>query len=350
MKKKLMALILALLLAVTGAAFAQETQMILASDAGLMVPVIENAEALMLEYSLNFDEQDRLFLSLDHYYEPELVPLYEQLTAMMTAEPVNEAAFMALYEEFLSHVHTVARITLVETADYEAAVAAGKTADEIHGQPGTVVMGMNEGFVYLLHVARDVSELETEGFAEEEIAAISDCIAAANALDLAQTAQFTTIVSSQQGSAATMPEKMPAFSTKNIYGETVTNEIFAGKDLTVINFWGTFCGPCINEMPELGEWAKEMPENVQIIGVLTDVYSESDEAGIAKAKEIAESTGASFPHLIGNDTFGGVMMYITAVPTTIFVDGEGNIVGEPVVGAYVKAYKDFVNEYLAGKE
>ena len=54
-------------------------------------------------------------------------------------------------------------------------------------------------------------------------------------------------------------------------GNTVTNDILSQADLTVVNFWGTFCNPCINEMPELAKWNEEMPDNVQMLGAIVDV-------------------------------------------------------------------------------
>ena len=51
-----------------------------------------------------------------------------------------------------------------------------------------------------------------------------------------------------------LPGQMPSFTAKDLDGNTVTEEIFAEKDLTVVNIWGTFCPPCIAEMPELGEF------------------------------------------------------------------------------------------------
>ena len=50
-----------------------------------------------------------------------------------------------------------------------------------------------------------------------------------------------------------MPKQMPAFIAKDLQGNEITESIFAEKDLTVVNIWGTFCPPCIAEMPELGE-------------------------------------------------------------------------------------------------
>ena len=54
-------------------------------------------------------------------------------------------------------------------------------------------------------------------------------------------------------------------------------------DLTVVNFWGTFCNPCINEMPELAKWNEEMPDNVQMLGAIVDVETvDSDEYALAQ--------------------------------------------------------------------
>ena len=67
------------------------------------------------------------------------------------------------------------------------------------------------------------------------------------------------------------------FETVTLEGETVTQEIFAEADLNMVNIWGTFCGPCIREMPELGELSDEYADKgVQIIGMLTDVTDPED--------------------------------------------------------------------------
>ena len=137
------------------------------------------------------------------------------------------------------------------------------------------------------------------------------------------------------------------FVTYDIDGNEVTESIFANKDLTVVNIWGTFCGPCINEMPELGAWEKELPDNVQIVGLIVDISSMDDETQIAAAKQITEKADAGFVNLIGgNGAFNELMASIVGVPTTIFVDKSGNIVGEIIVGADVDRYKSFVNKYI----
>ena len=138
-----------------------------------------------------------------------------------------------------------------------------------------------------------------------------------------------------------------SFTTKNLNMEEVSDSIFADKDLTILNVWGTFCGPCINEMPELGLWAKEMPENVQIIGFVADIAGETDSQQIDTAKTILEKTGADFQNIIPNTDFSGLLSNVVGVPTTYFINSEGKIVGKPIVGAQVSKYKSFVEGYLA---
>lgn len=147
-------------------------------------------------------------------------------------------------------------------------------------------------------------------------------------------------------SAYGLPAQMPAFTTKDLDGNTVTESIFGEKDLTVVNIWGTFCPPCIGEMPELGEWAKEMPDNVQLIGLVSDISGDDDTQHHDLAVEIMEKADADFKQIIVNQDFASVMQCIIGVPTTLFVDKEGNIIGDPIIGADVDGYKQFVEEYL----
>lgn len=138
----------------------------------------------------------------------------------------------------------------------------------------------------------------------------------------------------------------PAFTTTDLEGNSVTESIFSEKDLTVLNIWGTFCGPCIGEMPELGAWAGEMPDNVQMLGLIIDISGEDDTEHRDLAVDITQKAGADFTNLIANADFAPVLRSVVGVPTTLFIDGEGKIVGDPIVGADVDGYKKFVEEYL----
>lgn len=140
-------------------------------------------------------------------------------------------------------------------------------------------------------------------------------------------------------------DAMPEFKTKDMAGNEITNEIFSQADLTVINFWGTYCGPCINEMTELAKWENSMPENVQLIGIMIDVHSQESEE-FELAEKIIEKTGVSYENLIITKEFDKLLEQLVGVPTTFFINKDGNIVADPIVGANVAGYKEFVEEYF----
>ncbi len=127
------------------------------------------------------------------------------------------------------------------------------------------------------------------------------------------------------------------FTTQDIYGNEVTEAIFADYDLTMVNVFATWCGPCVNEMPELAQLQKDMADqNVNIVAVVLDagVGDKIDEDAVAAAKELADACGVEFPYLIADETYmNGRLEGINAVPESFFVDSEGNIVSNPYVGA-----------------
>ena len=145
-----------------------------------------------------------------------------------------------------------------------------------------------------------------------------------------------------------LPVNMPQFTTKDMDGNKVTNDIFAEYDLTVVNFWATYCNPCIDELPELAEWKKELPDNVNLIGLLVDVDEKGSEQ-YKLAERIISQTGADYQHLIATEEFDDIISNLVGVPTTFFVDSTGKIIGEPFAGADVSAYKQTVEDYLNGK-
>lgn len=127
-----------------------------------------------------------------------------------------------------------------------------------------------------------------------------------------------------------------AFTAETLQGETVTEDIFSQAELTVVNLWGTFCGPCINEMPTLGMLHEEL-DNVQVLGIVLDCTNQqggADPAQVAVAIDITETTGATYPTIVLNEDLAMLgMANYQYIPTTLFVDQSGNIIGSEVVGA-----------------
>lgn len=122
------------------------------------------------------------------------------------------------------------------------------------------------------------------------------------------------------------------FEAKDIYGNPVDESILNGYRLTMVNIWATYCNPCLAEMPDLGKIAKDMQEKgVQIIGIVSDAYSEDK---INLAQEIAQLTNADYLHLLPSEMlYEKLLSSVTAVPTTIFVDETGTMVGYAYMGS-----------------
>ncbi len=134
------------------------------------------------------------------------------------------------------------------------------------------------------------------------------------------------------------------FSSTDISGAAITDSIFSNNKLTMVNVWGTFCPPCIREMPDLAKLSEEFNgKDVQIIGIPVDVVDRSGNV-IPKIKndaiKIIEKTSAYYTHIIpSKEMNSGFLKNVQAVPTTYFVDSQGNFVGLPYLGA--KSYQEW---------
>lgn len=148
---------------------------------------------------------------------------------------------------------------------------------------------------------------------------------------------------------------MSDFSAADLDGNEVTAEsAFAGYDLVMVNVWGTFCGPCISEMPDLGELSDELAErNIRIVGIVSDAMDyegKTDETIVDAAKEIVAQTGADYLHIVPSADLIGLLYQIQAVPTTFFVDETGCQVGMAYAGAMSKdEWKKIIEETLKAR-
>ena len=131
-------------------------------------------------------------------------------------------------------------------------------------------------------------------------------------------------------------QKFPAFEGKDLDGNTVkSDELFSGNTVTVVNFWFTTCNPCVGELAELDALNKELAEKGgSLIGVNTFTL-DGDEAAISEAKDVLAKKGATYQNVYfdSDGEAGKFTTNIFAYPTTYVVDRNGNIVGEPIVGA-----------------
>ena len=136
------------------------------------------------------------------------------------------------------------------------------------------------------------------------------------------------------------------FSAGTLDGGDFTAADFAGRDLTVINIWATFCGPCLSEMADLAAFEKTLPENVRLITLCSDAHGQTDT--VQRILDEAGYTGVTLVSFSGDLT--ALLDQVMYVPTTLFFDENGVCVGTEMIGAqenFAAAYTEAINDTLS---
>ena len=150
-------------------------------------------------------------------------------------------------------------------------------------------------------------------------------------------------------------QKFPTFEGKDLDGNTVkSKELFSKNAVTVINFWFTTCNPCVGELSELDALNKELAKKGGALIGINSFTLDGDEKAIAEAKEVLAKKGATYQNIYfgsGGDA-GKFVENVFAYPTTYVVDRNGNIVGDPIVGAITEkkqaeTLQKLINQALA---
>lgn len=124
------------------------------------------------------------------------------------------------------------------------------------------------------------------------------------------------------------------FSGKDFDGNPVDESLFSGNAVTVVNFWFIGCKPCVAELSKLNELNDAIKsKGGEVIGINTETFDENKTA-MKDAASILKSQGARYRNLSidSSSAAGKYASEIMAFPTTILVDRNGNIVGDPMLG------------------
>lgn len=136
-------------------------------------------------------------------------------------------------------------------------------------------------------------------------------------------------------------EIFAGMKTVDLEGNEVDKTVFQENELTMINAWATWCGPCVRELPELEKLQKELEAEDRSVGVLGlvmevqgAVLSGLSEEERETAEMILEQTGATYRQLTVSEDMAKTALGSQSVfPTTYFVDKDGKLVGDPVTGS-----------------
>jgi thiol-disulfide isomerase/thioredoxin len=135
------------------------------------------------------------------------------------------------------------------------------------------------------------------------------------------------------GSSAGEASWMFAVNSVDMEGTAFSGASLKENKLTVLNFWATWCGPCVKELPALGIVANDYaPQGVGIVGILVDGVSQTggmDNDAIDAAKALLADANATYPSILPDRAIGeSYLGTVTAIPTTLIVDADGNVVTE----------------------
>ena len=131
-------------------------------------------------------------------------------------------------------------------------------------------------------------------------------------------------------------QKFPSVEGKDLDGNEVkSDELFSANAVTVVNFWFTTCSPCVGELGDLDALNKELADKGGALIGVNAFTLDGDETAIADAKDVLAKKGATYQNVYfdSSSPAGAITAKIFAFPTTYVVDRNGNIVGEPIVGA-----------------
>ena len=130
------------------------------------------------------------------------------------------------------------------------------------------------------------------------------------------------------------------FTTTDLDGNPISSaDLFAQNEITLLNIWATWCGPCVEEMEDLRTMHNGLrKKGVGVIGLMFD-----DDVDMARA-ELAQY-GVKYPVILAPDNLDD-LMYVYAFPTSVFVGKDGTILAGPVIGADVPKYYTIINQLL----
>ncbi|MGH9159162.1 MAG: TlpA family protein disulfide reductase [Vicinamibacteraceae bacterium] len=115
------------------------------------------------------------------------------------------------------------------------------------------------------------------------------------------------------------PKPVPTFTVQDLDDRPISSADWRGKT-TVVNFWATWCVPCLQEIPDFIALQEKYPDQVQFIGF------SMDEGPADQVEQFVAEHKVTYPVAIADDEvaaqFGGVF----GLPTSFIVDAEGRLV------------------------
>ena len=116
-------------------------------------------------------------------------------------------------------------------------------------------------------------------------------------------------------------EKLPDFSLQDLNGKQVKISDFIGEHPVIIDFWATWCAPCLKELPKLDKMQKQFGDSLLVIAISTDKPRKKNEV-----KRHIKSQKFKFTTLLDTRGEARKLLNIKNIPFTLLIDKNGEIV------------------------
>ncbi len=192
-----------------------------------------------------------------------------------------------------------------------------KKLEDITGFPYNDIVRKTKEFTQILAIA----DFSTENLSEKSAEIYQEMIS-----QVKPVRKTITCIDPKSPESVMLELKGLKFDTVDLDGNKVTNDILKNYDVTMINIWATWCGPCKAELPEIAKlYEIYKGKNCNIIGITGDI-TPSDQEPLETAKKLTQDAGCAYTILQNNDSFNSLFKGLVAWPMTIFVDKKGNII------------------------
>lgn len=274
-------------------------------------------------YPKNQSEDDAIFGASAYYFTPE--DIFKEFKGSKKQEED--------YKKVTDNSKLLAEITVFNKNNLERELNNGKKLEDF--MKGDNIEKLGEKGEYLFYFSCD--EMNDDGLKGEEKDGYKETHSQIE--DMKKSIKISEPYKFNLG-------YIGDFKTKDLQGNSVDTTIFEDYKLTMVNIWSTGCNPCIREMPELEELYQEMKDKgVNIVGLVADGDNEKKKENIDK---IIDMTGVTYTNIKPDEVLKkGILSQVIGLPTTIFFDSKGNVVGKEMVGAASKEdYKKAIEERL----
>jgi thiol-disulfide isomerase/thioredoxin len=292
---------------------------------------------------IRINSQGKMCVVLDQPYAVSLTYITEKSAALYQGsadtEAMSEEGMEDLWQNIAQTAFAYAGVFRCPGDD--ASVEAAYT-DWVQSYDYIEIICEYENDLYVLGYNTDYADLELTADEQTDLAAL-----------IADRENFKSNLCIFRRESPAAGEPL-TFKAKTLDSETVTEDIFKDYKLTMVNIWATYCAPCIEEMPELQKLYEQLPDGVNLVTVVVDGAEDPE-----LVKEIYDSAKGTFMVIFPDEGLEeGLLDAYNTVPTTVFVDKDGNIVGKAQIGApaqvgkgkLVDAYLDLINDRLQSVE